>query len=715
MRWNTLLKGAGLLLLSTSVLGTLYARQDAAVAIDSDDLGGVVTSAKGPEAGVWVIAETHDLPTRFIRIVVTDDRGRYVVPDLPKASYDVWVRGYGLVDSPRVKGAPGQKLNLTAIVAPNAQAAAAYYPANYWASLLKIPAESEFKGGAESSGLTVDELRVSPPARNQKEFMGILTTNGCVTCHQLGTKTTRELPRGGGPFSDTRQAWDTRVQFGQSGAFMTSQFSQLHSRPRALAMFSDWTERIQKGEVPPQPPRPSGVERNIVMTSWAWGGPGEFVHDEASTDERHPTINANGPLYGTMEFSGDTLILDPVTNTASRMELQLIDPNNKPPLAWNRSALKPSPYWGEEIFWNSRTIPHNPMLDEKGRVWFTAAIRGPQNPAWCDELPSAKYSKLARSSRQLTVYDPKTKKITPIDTCFGTHHIEIAFDKDSTIWVNSGGYFNIRVWDETGDIKKAQGWVPFIVDTNGNGKQDAYVGVDAPVDPSKDKMVKGGGYDVSASPADNSIWFAESGTPGRLYRLAPGANPPMTALTEVYEITDKDGAHTVRGGPELDKNGVAWMGLGSGHMASFDRRKCKVLNGPTAATGTHCPEGWTVYRMPGPRFQGTDGWADAHYLSWTDPFNTSGLGENTPFTTGSNSDSLIAMQPGGKFVNFRVPYPMGFLPKGMDGRIDDPKGGWKGRGIWSVYGGQVMWHQEGGKGETSKVVKFQVRPTPLAK
>ncbi len=707
---------AALFVASASVWGGLYAgQQDAGVAIDADDIGGVVTSAKGPEAGVWVIAETNDLPTRFIRSVVTDDRGRYVLPDLPKATYDIFVRGYGLVDSPRVKGGPGKKLNLTAVVAPNAQAAAAYYPANYWASLLKIPAESEFKGSAEARGISVDELRVSPPAKNQKEFVGILTTNGCATCHQLGTKTTREMPRGGGPFSDAKQAWDTRVQFGQSGAFMTSQFSQLHSRPRALAMFADWTDRIQKGEVPAQPPRPSGIERNIVMTSWAWGGPGEFVHDEIATDERNPTLNANGPLYGTMEFSGDTLILDPVTNTASRMNLPLIDDNNKPPLAWNRSVLKPSPYWGEEIFWNSRTVPHNPMMDEKGRVWFTAAVRGPANPAWCDELPSAKYSKLKRSGRHLTVYDPKTKKSTPIDTCFSTHHIEIAFDKDSTVWVNSGGYFKIKVWDETGDIKKAQGWVPFIVDTNGNGKQDAYVGVNDPVDPAKDKLVDGGGYDVSASPLDNSIWFAEAGTPGRLYRVAPGANPPETALTEVYEVTDKDGAHTVRGGPELDKNGVAWMGLGSGHMASFDRRKCKVLNGPKAATGTHCPEGWTVYRMSGPRFQGTDGWADAHYLSWVDPFNTSGLGENTPFTTGSNSDSLIAMLPGGKFVNFRVPYPMGFLPKGMDGRIDDPKGGWKGRGIYSVYGGQVMWHQEGGKGETSKVVKFQVRPNPLAK
>src|SRR6185503_12987637 len=78
-----------------------------AVAVDADDIGGTVSGPKGPEAGVWVIAETSALPTKFARIVVTDDRGRYLIPDLPKASYRVWVRGYGLVDSPRVDGTPG--------------------------------------------------------------------------------------------------------------------------------------------------------------------------------------------------------------------------------------------------------------------------------------------------------------------------------------------------------------------------------------------------------------------------------------------------------------------------------------------------------------------------------------------------------------------------------------------------------------------------------
>src|SRR5947209_20104144 len=104
------------------------------VAIDLDDIGGVVTGPNGPEAGVWVIAETRNLPTRFTRSVVTDDQGRYVLPDRPKAKYQIWVRGYGLVDSPKVDGEPGQQLNLTAVPAPNERAAAEYYPAIYWYS-----------------------------------------------------------------------------------------------------------------------------------------------------------------------------------------------------------------------------------------------------------------------------------------------------------------------------------------------------------------------------------------------------------------------------------------------------------------------------------------------------------------------------------------------------------------------------------------------------
>ena len=110
----------------------------AAVTGTANYVQGVVTSSKGPEAGVWVIAETTELPTKYAKVVVTDDHGRYVLPELPKATYEVFVRGYGLVDSARVSAKPGQRLDLKVVVAPDGRTAAQIYPANYWLSLVKI-------------------------------------------------------------------------------------------------------------------------------------------------------------------------------------------------------------------------------------------------------------------------------------------------------------------------------------------------------------------------------------------------------------------------------------------------------------------------------------------------------------------------------------------------------------------------------------------------
>src|SRR3954463_11825512 len=137
--------GAGIFL--AVWLGRGTAQQSGAPKIDADDIGGVVTSAKGPEAGGWVIAETTELPTKFVKIVVTDDAGRYVIPDLPKANYNVWVRGYGLVDSPKVKSQPGRQLDLTAVAAPSEAAAAQYYPAIYWYSMMEVPSADKFGPG----------------------------------------------------------------------------------------------------------------------------------------------------------------------------------------------------------------------------------------------------------------------------------------------------------------------------------------------------------------------------------------------------------------------------------------------------------------------------------------------------------------------------------------------------------------------------------------
>ncbi|MCH7564766.1 MAG: hypothetical protein IH968_13190 [Gemmatimonadetes bacterium] len=162
--------------------------------LDDDDIGGVVTGPGGAEAGVWVIAETADLPTRFVRIVVTDDRGRYLIPDLPDATYDVWVRGYGLVDSEKLHASPGTALNLTAVAAPDARMAAEYYPAGYWLSLLHMPEEDQFPGtGDEGNG-------ISRGLRHQAQLVRLLKSGNCTACHQLGGKATREIPQALGDF-----------------------------------------------------------------------------------------------------------------------------------------------------------------------------------------------------------------------------------------------------------------------------------------------------------------------------------------------------------------------------------------------------------------------------------------------------------------------------------------------------------------------------------
>jgi len=700
-------------------LAEMNARQPVGqpVSIDNDDLGGVVTGPKGPEAGVWVIAETTDLPTKFVKIVVTDDRGRYLVPDLPKANYSVWVRGYGLVDSPKSPTVPGKILNLTAVVAPNARAAAEYYPAGYWFSLIRVPDKSDFPGtGPTGNG-------ISPNMDSQAEWLRNLKSGGCWACHQLGNKGTRELPPGLGSFSSATAAWERRLQSGQAGVSMINGLNQL-GRDRALALFADWTDRIAAGEVPPTPPRPQGLERSVVITQWDWADPKAYLHDEVSTDRRNPSVNANGLIYGALELSADYLpVLDPVRHTASQVPLTVRDPNTPPTSA---AMPQPSPYWGHDVIWTSKNNVHNPMLDAHGRVWITSAVRPFDNPDFCKEgssHPSAKLFPIQRSSRHLALYDPKTKKLTHISTCFGTHHLMFAEDANNTLWTSGGGqvvgWLNTKMFEETGDEVKSQGWTAIIIDTNGNGKRDAYVEPNQPVDPTKDKRFGAAFYSVAPTP-DGAVWGSVLGFPGAIVRLNPGSNPPETTLAEVYEPPFNNAKAPVQGfsprGADVDRDGVVWSALASGHLASFDRRKCKgPLNGP-AATGQHCPEGWTLYTEPMPQLKGvTDsGSAEGSYYTWVDQFDTFGLGRNTPINTGNAAEGLLALK-GGKWVVLRVPYPMGYYTKWLDGRIDDPKSGWKGRGLWSTVSTRTPFHMEGGKGTTSKVVKFQLRPDPLAK
>ncbi len=683
------------------------------VAIDADDIGGVVTGPSGPEAGVWVIAETRDLGTRYAKMVVTDDQGRYLVPDLPKAKYQVWVRGYGLVDSAKVDSEPGKTLNLRATPAPNAAAAAEYYPAIYWYSMINVPGQDQFPGSAANG--------INPAMKSQGEYLNLVKTNGCVTCHQLGNKATRTIPTALGEFKSGHEAWTRRIQSGQAGLNMVNTMDRMGTQA-TLKMFGDCTDRVAKGELPAaKPQRPQGVERNAVVTVWDWSNEKAYLHDATASDKRNPTVNANGLVFGATENSTDKVpVLDPVKNVAYEVTLPVRDPKTP----GEGPQLAPSPYFGSEAIWDAKTSPHSLYYDEKSRVWYAARIRPPANPDFCkkgSDHPSAKVFPLEASGRQVTMYDPKENKFRMVNTCFPTHHVQFGFDPDNTLWASAGGpasgaagWINVKMLEETGDEVKAQGWTPFILDTNGDGKRGEYTEPNQPLDPNKDRRVNVAFYGVSPS-RDGTVWGTSLGYPGYVVRLDPTKpNPAETALAEIYEIPAP--GYGPRG-MDIDTNNVVWTPLASGHMAAFDRRKCKVTNGPTIATGRHCPEGWTLYPFPGPKLNGDPGTgsAEASYYTWVDQQDTLGLGKDTPLATGNQNESLIALKDG-KMVNVVVPYPMGFYAKTFDGRIDDANAGWKGRGVWATTGNRTPFHDEGvGKGERPKLVKFQMRPDPLAK
>jgi hypothetical protein len=701
---------ASLLLTAAAVLPA-SAQQTAAPAIDNDDIGGVVRGPGGPEAGVWVIAETTDLPTRYTKSVVTDDQGRYVIPDLPTANYQVWVRGYGLVDSPRMRAKPGQVLNHTAVAAPSEAAAAHYYPAIYWYTMMKIPPASEFNGGSEiPKNVTQDIWR---------QRMGNVD---CVGCHQLGQEATRTVPAQFGPFKSGEEAWIRRISSGQAGEMMTNRIAgQLGGVP--YKYFGDWTDRVAKGELPKnKPQRPQGVERNVVVTTWDWSTPDKYLHDLISSDRRNPTVNANGKLYGSPEYATDNMpILDPKTHQVSFFKMPVADPNMPLSLGpGHAGAIKPtapSAYWGDTPLWDTKANQHNAMFDKKGRVWMAATVRGMDNPAWCkkgSEHPSAKVFPIDRSPRQVAVLDPKSMTYSFVDTCFGTHHPQFGYDADDTLWLSGtgpvAGWVNTKVFDETGDAQKSVGWAPFVLDTNGNGKLDEFTESDKAEAGKDTRFNPGSGpYAVMPHPTDGSVWYTSGVFAGRAGFLR---FDPKTKLSEFYAVPKE--AIGVRGG-DIDKNGVLWGSGSAGHLVSFDRRKCKgPLNGPSA-TGDHCLEGWAMHRYPGPGFEGFEKYsAEASYYTWVDQHNTVGLGENVPISTANLQDGFVGLKDG-QMVLMRIPYPMGFYAKGLDGRIDDPNAGWKGRGLWSASGDRTPWLNELGKGARPLAVQIQVRPDPLAK
>jgi hypothetical protein len=702
----------------------------AAQAPVSDYITGVVQSSQGPEAGVWVIAETKDLPTNLIKIVVTDDGGRFTLPQLLNASYSVWVRGYGLVDSTPVQMKPRtDAVTLQASVAKTAQEAARVYPGDYWLSMLEPPAKSEFPGtGPDGNGL-------GPGMLTQNHWVYRLKSD-CNFCHQLGNRLTRSLDHVFKAKPDLKtpvEAWEWRLGTGVRGNAMYGALTNM-GVPRTTKALADWTDRIAKGEVPAAPPRPKGIERNVVVTLWDWGTDHSFMHDEISTSKNNPKLNAAGRVYAVSAGHGSLVVLDPKENSTFEMEIPTRAPRADVPSRFPKPN-RPSLWWGEQHLWGNPPYnpadPHNPMMDSKGRVWMTSKIRPNQDPAWCKDATNkfAEWFPLEASFRQVSFFDPRTKEFTLIDTCYSTHHLQFDTDGDETLYLNEltgpiVGWIDTKVYDQTHDEQKAAGWCGQVLDTNGDGKitrpwnriaggRGRGATAAAAFDPKLDTLVNYNLYSIIANPVDHSLWGASEEFPGFLVRVERGSDPPSTCKAELYRVPEPG---LDPRGIDVDRNGVIWTALAaSSHLASFDRRKCKVFGGPEMREGRQCPEGWTLYQTTGPKLKGTDIPAEFHYYNWVDQYNTLGLGENMPMATGSNSDSLLVLNPQTKeWITLRVPYPLGFYSRGLDGRIDNPSGGWKGRGVWANYGTHFVWHIEGGKGTKGKLVHFQIRPDPLS-
>jgi len=637
--------------------------------VDKSSIGGTVVNSNGgkAEAGVWVIAETSSLPVPFRKIVVTDDQGRFLVPDLPNGAYELWVRGYGLKDSERVKAARGEKVKLHVANAATPQEAAKIYPASYWTSLIQPPPMSEIPASYKSQDEWLADLR-----------------NGCNHCHEIGMVATRRYT--------TPEAWD--AVFHRAKA-MHQELNTL-GKDTVEKVLADWGARMAAGAVPPAPPRPTGIERNVVISQWDWGAPESFIHDLVSTDKRNPTLYPYGKVYGGDRTGGGRLwILDPVKNTVKGLQLEPRDKSHGYSLTKNyyQGQEEEQAYVGEDKEWMDS--PHNPMMDENGRVWMTQQIRAGGKdyyPKWAKSTIATETNNPAEidiafnllaargNNMELGYYDTKTKKFVTVDTAYNTHHLQ--FDWQDRIWTDGGGSAMGEL-----DTKK--------LDLNNiRGTEVAAQKTWMRIDMDTKKMVPGTGYGVAVSPVDGTIWETSpvaGGPANKIYMLDP--------KTRKFKDYPLPAPGRFPHGIDFSTDGNVWVSLGSGQLGRLDVK-----------TGT-----WKFWDTPGPKFKDTGeetGSTEFPYFLWVDQFNASGLGKNTVIVTGTTSDSMLIFDPKKEtFSVFRIPYPLPYYTRGLDGRIDDAKAGWKGRGLWMTYSSYMPKFAETRIGSVSHM---QIRPNPLA-
>ena len=596
-------------------------------------ISGVVRSADGPEAGVWVIAETDNLETGFRKIVVTGDDGRFLIPDLATATYEVWVRGYGLADSERRTARPGDALDLSVSAAATPQDAASVYPANYWYSLIEVPPPADFPGTGDNG--------INPAMRTQEHFIDGLK-DGCQLCHQLGNEATREMPMVDlDEFDSTADAWAFRLGTGATGSSMIRQVNEM-GRQRTLDVYADWTDRILAGEVPAAPPRPSGVERNLVLTMWKWSSAQKHVHDNIATDKRNPRLNANGPVYGIL---GDNFVaVDPAAHRGAGVGAA---DARRDEAGGRRRRGRAGPAPGAAL----------PLL---GRG---AGLRGRERAQPDDGRRGPGLAHLRHPScREPGVVPGRLASVIGLPSGGAEHaagvllrpgggrvrlHRQLLHHAPPAVRGGRRRHALVQRRRRRRGVAQHPPLRPHRGRAGGPGlvpdrhrhqrrrrHHEAVERARRGAGPARDTRLDGFAYGIIPNPADGSIWITRGSMsgpatefPGSILRLDPGTSPPETCIAEVYEPPFENPAVGQQGwgfgprGIDVDRNGVLWTALsGSGHLASFDRSKCAVLNGPTA-TGQHCPEGWTLHSTPGPRMRGVAGSANAdfHYYKAVDP------------------------------------------------------------------------------------------------
>ena len=296
-------------------------------------------------------------------------------------------------------------------------------------------------------------------------------------------------------------------------------------------------------------------------------------------------------------------------------------------------------------------------------------------PAYCRTAPGI----AGRSHhRQLGYWDPKAKKFNLIDTCYGTHHLQ--FDKNGVLWSSGDsyvlGWFDPAKYDPARPETEqtAGGFAEVKVDTNGDNVAD--------------QSIVGFNYGIIPNDTDGQHLDGAA-------ELAGSDHPLRPARREVRAILAAGaGLRPPRRGRRLEGDHLGRDGR-LGHLGRFDRSKCTQ----TWGDGKQCAEGWTFYKPPGPLMSqsnpASETTADLHYYIWVNRHNASGLGKDTVILNGTNSDSLqIFNQKTEKWITMRVPYPLNAYQRGLDGRIDNAKTGWKGRGLWFNDGLDPIIHNE---------------------